>query len=202
MTETILALVPIYGLALIAIGTLLSCLALPIPSSLIMLSAGGFAAAGDLVLWQAGAAALGGAILGDQLGYQAGRLGGRLFSGRRLTPQRAALMAKAGAYVQERGAMAVFLSRWLVSPLGPYVNFASGAARLDWARFSRAAIMGEMVWVTIYIGLGAVFADDILALADLLGSVSGLLAALALAGALGFWLKAALHHRQQRETSR
>jgi membrane protein DedA with SNARE-associated domain len=62
--------------------------------------------------------------------------------------------------------------------------------------------MGEMVWVTIYIGLGAVFADDILALADLLGSVSGLLAALALAGALGLWLKAALHHRQQREMSR
>jgi hypothetical protein len=46
MTETILALVPVYGLALIALATFLSCLALPIPSSLIMLSAGGFGAGG------------------------------------------------------------------------------------------------------------------------------------------------------------
>ena len=52
MIETILALVPTYGLLLVALGTFLSCLALPVPSSLIMLSAGGFAAAGDLVLWQ------------------------------------------------------------------------------------------------------------------------------------------------------
>ncbi len=200
MTETILALVPVYGLVLIALGTLLSCLALPIPSSLIMLSAGGFAAAGDLVLWQAGAAALGGAVLGDQLGYQAGRLGGRLFSARKLSAGRTALMAQAGAYLQDKGSLAVFLSRWLFSPLGPYVNFVGGAAQLDWVRFTRAGVAGEAVWVTIYIGLGAVFADDILALADLLGSASGLLAALAMAGGLGLWLRAALRLRQRRRS--
>ena len=38
MIETILALVPTYGLLLVALGTFLSCLALPVPSSLIMLS--------------------------------------------------------------------------------------------------------------------------------------------------------------------
>ena len=51
---------------------------------------------------------------------------------------------------------------------------------------------GEAVWVALYVGLGAAFADDILALADLLGSASGLLAALAVAGALALWLRAAL----------
>jgi membrane protein DedA with SNARE-associated domain len=195
MTETILALVPVYGLALIALATFLSCLALPIPSSLIMLSAGGFAAAGDLVLWQAGAAALAGAVLGDQAGYQLGRLGAGLAEGRTPSPKRAALMGKASAYLRERGAWAVFLSRWLVSPLGPYVNFAGGAAHVPWARFTRAGVAGEVVWVTLYVGLGAAFADDILALADLLGSASGLLAALAVAGALAFWLRAALRQR-------
>jgi membrane protein DedA with SNARE-associated domain len=195
MTEAILALVPVYGLALIAAATFLSCLALPIPSSLIMLSAGGFAAAGDLVLWQAGAAALAGAVLGDQAGYQIGRLGGRLVAGRTPSPKRAALMAKATAYLRDRGAWAVFLSRWLVSPLGPYVNFAGGAAHVPWARFTRAGIAGEVIWVAVYVGLGAAFADDILALADLLGSASGLLAALAVAGALALWLRAALRQR-------
>jgi membrane protein DedA with SNARE-associated domain len=195
MTEAILALVPVYGLALIALATFLSCLALPIPSSLIMMSAGGFAAAGDLVLWQAAAAALGGAVAGDQAGYQMGRLGQRLMAGRSLSPRRAALTEKAAAYLRDKGAWAVFFSRWLVSPLGPYVNFAGGAARLDWTGFTRAGIAGELVWVTIYVGLGAAFADDILALADLLGSASGLMAALAVAAVLGFWLRAALRQR-------
>lgn len=195
MTETILALVPAYGLALIAVATFLSCLALPIPASLVMLSAGGFGAAGDLVIWQTMAAALAGAVLGDQIGYQMGRIGARAFAGRPLPPKRAALMAKASGYLQDKGAAAVFFSRWLVSPLGPYVNFAGGAARLDWARFTRAGVAGETVWVTIYVGLGAVFADDILALADLLGSASGLLAALAVAVALMLWLRAALRQR-------
>ena len=201
MTEAILALVPVYGLALIALATFLSCLALPIPSSLIMLSAGGFGASGDLVLWQAGAAALAGAVAGDQLGYRIGQLGQRALAGRRMSPRRAALMEKAAGYLRDRGAWAVFISRWLVSPLGPYVNFVGGAARLGWAGFTRAAIAGELVWVTIYVGLGAAFADDILALADLLGSASGLLAALAVAGALMFWLRAALHNHGRIDTA-
>ena len=74
-------------------------------------------------------------------------------------------------------------------------DFAGGAARLDWGRFTRAGIAGEAVWVALYVGLGAAFADDILALADLLGSVSGLLAAVAVAAALGLWLRAALRQR-------
>jgi len=200
MTEAILALVPVYGLALIAIATFLSCLALPIPASLVMLSAGGFAAVGDLVLWQAGAAALAGAIAGDQLGYQIGRVGARALAGHPLSPRRAALMAKAARYVHDKGAWAVFFSRWLVSPLGPYVNFAGGAAQLDWARFTRAGTAGETVWVTLYIGLGAAFADEILALADVMGTASGLLAALAVAAALALWLRAALRQRSEART--
>jgi membrane-associated protein len=118
-----------------------------------------------------------------------------------MSPKRAALMDKAAGYLRDRGVWAVFFSRWLVSPLGPYVNFVGGAARLDWAGFTRAAIAGEVVWVTIYVGLGAAFADDILALADLLGSASGLLAALAVAGALMLWLRAALRNRGRIDTA-
>jgi len=73
MTAWLLALVPQYGLWLLAATTFLSCLALPFPASILMLTAGGFAAAGDLVLWQAFLAAAAGGIAGDQLGYWAGR---------------------------------------------------------------------------------------------------------------------------------
>lgn len=195
MTEAVLALVPLYGLGLIAVATFLSCLAVPMPASLVMLSAGGFAAAGDLVLWQTMLAAWLGAIMGDQAGYGLGRIGGQLMAGRTISPRRAAMMGKAMKALQDKGDWAVFFSRWLVSPLGPYVNFAGGAGRLNWGRFTRAGMAGEAVWVGLYVGLGAAFADDIVALAGLLGSASGLLAALAVTAALGLWLRMALRHR-------
>ena len=68
MSDYLLSLVPAWGPWLLAITTFLSCLALPVPASLMMITAGGFVASGDLVRWQIGAAALIGAVLGDQTG--------------------------------------------------------------------------------------------------------------------------------------
>jgi len=79
VTDWLLSLVPTYGLWLIAASTFASCLALPIPASVLMLAAGGFAASGDLVLAQVIAAALGGAVAGDQTGVWQGGKGGAGF---------------------------------------------------------------------------------------------------------------------------
>ena len=46
MTDWLLALVPQYGLWLLAATTFCSCLALPFPASILMMTAGGFVAAG------------------------------------------------------------------------------------------------------------------------------------------------------------
>ena len=80
LTNWLLALVPTYGLWLLASVTFLACLALPVPCSILMLTAGGFVASGDLVLWQVLAAALSGAVLGDQIGYRIGLYGGAVCS--------------------------------------------------------------------------------------------------------------------------
>ena len=80
MIDTILAAVPVYGLWIVTGATFLSCLALPIPSSLIMMTAGAFVAAGDLPLAATAGLAWLGAVLGDQLGYRLGRGSGRLIA--------------------------------------------------------------------------------------------------------------------------
>ncbi|MBF9035622.1 DedA family protein [Rhodobacterales bacterium HKCCE2091] len=201
MTETLLALVPSYGLVVLAVATFLSCLALPVPTSLIMLSAGGFAASGDLVLWQAALAAFAGAVLGDQAGYRIGAWGGEALTARLRSPARARLYDRAASELRRRGPLAVFLSRWLVSPLGPYVNFAAGAAGLRRARFTWPAVAGEAVWVAIYIGLGAAFTGDLVALAGLLGNAGAFLAALIGAAVLFLWLRAALRARRRAATA-
>lgn len=196
MTETLLGLVPQYGLWLIGVTTFLSCLALPVPSSLMMLTAGGFAAAGDLTLWQVAAAALGGAILGDQTGFQIGRMGGeRLLARLSRDPRHGRILDRAIEVVRQRASIGVFLTRWLFSPLGPYANFAGGAIGFDWRRFTLAAALGEAVWVVLYVGTGYVFTGNLEAASDMLGSVIGLLAAGAVTFGLGLWLRAALRHR-------
>ncbi len=190
MTEWLLALVPGLGPWLLAGTTFLSCLALPIPASILMLAAGGFSASGDLSLAGSVAAALGGALAGDQAGFLIGRAGG------------ARLLARAGAahgpltraagLLASRGGAAVFFSRWLVSALGPYVNLVAGAAGQSWPRFTLWASAGEAVWVGVYVGAGHAFAGNLAAASDQAASLLGFLATGALAVALGAWLVALL----------
>ena len=116
MTDGLLALIPVWGLWLLAGTTLASCLALPIPASLMMLTAGGFAAAGDFLWWQAVLAALAGAVVGDQIGYWAGRGGGRHIAARRKThPTQDTLITKAEQMMAKGGLVSVFLTRWMLS---------------------------------------------------------------------------------------
>ena len=191
MTDWLLALVPQYGLWLLLGTTFLSCLALPIPASVLMLTAGGFVAAGDLVLWQAFSAAALGGVLGDQTGYWAGRrLGATVMAAR--DPARDALLQRAQAMLDRGGFVAIFLTRWLFSPLGPWVNLLTGSARYRALPFALASVAGESVWAGLYIGAGYGFAGNLTAASDMLGSALGLIAAGTALILLGIWLRAAL----------
>ena len=199
MTDWLLSALVDWGLPLIGIGTFLSCLALPIPTSLMMLSAGGFAASGDLALGGVMLAAYLGAVLGDQAGFQLARAAYRQLSvrltGRRKT---AVALARAQQFLDQRGTMAVFLSRWLVSPLGPYVNFAAGAAGMRRGPFTLGSLSGEAVWVLAYVGLGYSFAASVEALAELSADVTGLLAGLVLMVGMALWMQRSLRKVRQR----
>jgi membrane protein DedA with SNARE-associated domain len=189
MTDWLLGLVPQYGLWLLAATTFLSCLALPFPASILMLTAGGFAAAGDLVLWQAFGAAAAGGIAGDQLGYWAGRgFGATVLSRLRADAGRDKLLAKADGLMERKGLVAVFITRWLLSPLGPYVNLIAGSTRYGWARFTGAGVAGEAVWAGLYVGTGYGFAGNVEAASQALGSALGMVGGAGAVLALGYWL--------------
>ena len=183
-----LSAVPTYGPWLVALVTFLSCIGMPVPASMLMLAAGGFAAADDLEVWQVALAALMGAGLGDQTAYWVARKGGAPLVDRIATGARAQLLARARAQVAARGTLAVFLTRWLISPLAPYANLIAGASRMGWLPFASAAFAGELVWVGVYVGAGYTFGDNLEAATEFAGSILGFLAAGAIAAALGWWL--------------
>lgn len=189
MTEAILALAVDYGVPLLFCVTFLSCLALPVPSSLLMLVMGGFAATDDFSLEVVAAAAFCGAVIGDNTGYWIARgLGDRLNDWLAARTKRAALRHKAEAFMQRWGGSSVFFSCWLVAPLGPTINYVSGLSKFSWPRFALWGMAGEVFWVTIYVGLGYTFAGQITEISSLMSNLSGFIATAVVAIGLGYWL--------------
>ncbi|WP_226782363.1 DedA family protein [Oceaniglobus trochenteri] len=186
MTDALADLVIHHGVLLVLAATFLSCLAVPVPTSLIMLSAGAFSAGDDLSLTLCALAALAGALAGDQAGFALGRWSSGIVT--RARGRAARLLEQARALTARRGGMAVYLSRWLFSPLGPYVNYIAGATGMAWVRFTFWAVLGEGVWVAIYLGAGYIFADQIEAVATILSNASGAAAGLVVTAGLGLWL--------------
>lgn len=189
MTEAILDLLTNYGVIVLFIVTFLSCLCVPMPSSLMMLAGGSFAATGDLNLTTTAAAAYFGATIGDNSGYMLARTFGDRISGwLEANPKRAKLRDNAKSYMERKGPVSIFLSCWLVAPLGPYVNLVSGMTRYNWLRFAFWGAMGEVFWVGIYVGLGYTFSDQITTLGTMLGNASGFIVAILAVALLGRWL--------------
>ena len=181
-----LATLGVYGLPVLFCALLVGCAGVPLPSSLLLVAAGSFVEQGEMELWPVLALSVAGAILGDQIGYAIGRWGGRRLM-RFVGGEKK--LEDAEEWLKRREGAGVFLSRWLLTPLGPVVNLTSGATRYPWPRFLLYDVLGEALWVALYVLLGKFFSDRVQALSDMLGdftlAVLGLVAAVVL-GALLF----------------
>lgn len=193
MIDQLMAAVGAWGAPALSVILAINCLGLPFPTSLLLLAVGAIAADGGLSATSVLAWGIGGAVAGDQAGYWAGRVGGR--GAIRAVSARfhlGAALARAEAVSERWGAVGVFLTRWLLSPVGPYVNLVAGVGRMPWTLFTVWGLLGEVIWVALYTGLGYAFADSIPAAADLLGTATWFLLAAAATAALGWTL---LRHR-------
>lgn len=189
MTETFLTLIASYGAYALFVTTFLSCLWVPIPTSLMMLCAGGMVAAGDLSLPPLLIAGFLGAVLGDQAGYFIGKYAAAPALERlSRSPARRAILQRARAFVDQRGGLGVFFSTWAIAPLGPYVNFVTGATGLHWLRFTLWDIAGEFIWVSSYLSMGYFFTDFISVISDALISWLGFASAIVVAIGAIIWI--------------
>ncbi|SFN96846.1 membrane protein DedA, SNARE-associated domain [Cohaesibacter marisflavi] len=199
MTETILALIPSYGLWVIFLTLLLCALAVPLPGSMLMIAAGSFASTGDIDLYLAMTVAYAGFIAGDQTAYGiAHALGPRLMDRFRKSNKVAPMVGRAERLLDRRGVLAVFLSHTIVSPVGPWVNYLCGAARMKWVHFSAASVVGAACWVAAYGLVGYYFADRLAELAQLANDGMGFIAAFAVAAGAGWWLWASWRRYRER----
>jgi len=189
MNDQLFAAVTQYGAPALFGIVAIAAVGVPLPITLLLIVVGSMVSQGALDLWVALGAASAGSILGDQAGYAIGRWGGPaaiskvsgLF-GKKTSLE--AMEAKAKAW----GGPGIFVTRWLISPLGPWINLASGTAGYPWHRFLLWDILGEITGATVFISLGRFFSDRVMALDGVLGDVTWAVAASIAAIFLGYQL--------------
>ena len=189
MREQILAALSQYGSPALFAVVMIAAVGVPLPITLLLIVTGSLISQGVMNLWWAIGLATAGSVIGDQIGYAIGRWGGRELVDRltRLLggPER---LKKTQLTARRWGGAGIFFSRWLVTALGPWVNLGSGLADYPWMRFLVWDALGEFVGTVIYVGLGKVFSDRVLALDAMLSDLTWAIVALLAAVFLGWKL--------------
>jgi len=189
MNDQLLAAVSQYGAPALFGIVAIAAVGVPLPISLLLIVAGSMISQGAMSLWGAIGAAGAGSILGDQAGYAIGRWGGpalvqKLWHRFGRGVELEAVEAKAKAW----GGPGIFVTRWILGALGPWVNLASGTAGYPWPRFLMWDALGELTGAAVYISLGRFFSDRVIALSEILGDLTWAIAALLAALFLGWRL--------------
>ncbi|TRW95169.1 hypothetical protein FNJ84_16850 [Paracoccus sp. M683] len=194
MIETLGPLLPQWGPVVLAVSAFLSCMMVPLPSSALLVTAGTLSGGGHLFLPTLILGACLGAALGDLTAFGlAHRIAPRLEA---MGGRRKAMFQRARGFIAHRGALAVFLARWLITPLGPSMNYVAGATGMPTRRFIAASLPGEFLWALTQLGAGYLLARGFR------GDDAALLKCLATAMALlgVIWLAHHLWHRHGRPT--
>ena len=189
MNDQLFAAVSLYGAPALFGIVAIAAVGVPLPITLLLIVVGSLISQGVVNFWWAVAAASAGSILGDLAGYAIGRWGGpaivRRLSG--LFAKRISLQAME-TKVETWGGPGIFFTRWLLSPLGPWINLASGTAGYPWHRFLFWDILGEITGAALYISLGQFFSDRVMSLYAVLGDLTWTIGALLAAVILGYLL--------------
>jgi membrane protein DedA with SNARE-associated domain len=188
-TDQLLAELLVHGVVLLFAVVAIAAVGVPLPVSLTLVAAGSFAKQGEMSLLPIILAGSLAAILGDQIGYGVSRWGGRRLIDR-LTRRigGAEKIKRAEAVSKKWGGPGIFFSRWLVTELGPWINVTSGVSGYPWRRFFFWDVIGEVLWVVLYVMLGYIFSDRVQYIVEILGNLAWAILALIVALILGWKL--------------
>lgn len=164
VSDDLLTLVLAYGPAALGGLLMIGAFGAPLPGTFLLMAAGAFVREGTLDPVTTVGCAWGGTVLGDVAGFAVGRLGWRSGDARRL--------ADARALFERWGGRAVFVTRFLLTPLGWAVNLLAGGAGYRFPRFLAIDAAGEIIWIGWCFGLGYGFAGSWEALAEAVGDTT------------------------------
>lgn len=193
LTDLLLNGLATYGAVMLGIALLLGALGLPVPGTLLVIAAGALVRQETIDGSTALLAGLLGAVIGDSASYIMGRCGTgwvqRSFKS-------SAAWQTAQTQFQQRGALAVYVTRFLLTPLAIPTNLIAGSSGYNFGRFLSYDLAGEFTWLVLYGGLGYTFGSQWEAISEFVSDSTGYLVAVAAMGMALYYLV-----RRQRVTT-
>jgi membrane protein DedA with SNARE-associated domain len=179
-----------YGYWAVFVGVFLENAGLPVPGETALLAGAALSRSGTLFLPLVIMTAIGGAVLGDNVGFWIGRRGGRAlverFGARAgVTPAR---LAQFDRFFDRHGAKTVFIARF-VTGLRVVGAVLAGASDLSWGRFLVYNSTGAIAWATTFGLVGYMLAYSWETLERWIGRTGFALLALIVIGGLVFVLR-------------
>ena len=171
-----------YNIIFLAVLIMLQGIGLPTGSSVLVMASGAFAFAGEFNIFLLFAEVWLFTAIADCLGYWTWRqFGGFILNTfprmqKYLDPK----LQKTGLFFRKRGRVAIILTRFPLSALGALVNAIAGITNYKFPHFILAAMIGELFWVTVYLGVGYWFGDAWETISDLVTQFGLLLVLLVL----------------------
>lgn len=171
----------------------------PVPGETALIAAAVLASQGQLEIAAVIPLAAAAAIVGDNIGYQIGRRGGRWLLKRpgRFHSQRLQVLETGEPFFERHGSKAVFFGRFLLG-LRVWASWLAGATHMRWRSFLLWNALGGICWAT-GVGLVAYYLGHAAGDALQTFGIFGLLAVVAVAVGL---LIAHMRHRRRQEAEK
>ena len=144
-----------YGYLAIAAFVMLEDFGLPVPGETILVLGAVYAGAGRLNIVAVAVIGVLAAVLGDNIGFAIGHLGGRRLIERfgryvLITPER---LNRATEFFKRHGPKVVVLARF-IEGLRQANGIVAGVAEMPWARFLLFNGIGAALWVAVWTSIG------------------------------------------------
>jgi membrane protein DedA with SNARE-associated domain len=154
------SLVHDYGLVVLFLLIGMESAGIPLPGETALVAAGVLAARGDMDIVTVIVVAAAAAIVGDNVGYWAGRLGGRKLLQRWEWLERHAsrVLPWSERFFKRHGAKTIFLGRF-VAVLRVTAAWLAGVSQMHWWRFFLYNALGGICWAVL-VGLVAYYAGQ------------------------------------------
>lgn len=191
-------LVETFGYPLLFVIVMAESSGVPIPGETALIAAGVLASGGKLEIQYVIAIAALAAIVGDNIGYQIGRKGGRWLLERpgRFEQQRQQVLVTGEPFFERHGPKAVFFGRFVLG-LRVWASWLAGATHMRWRSFFLWNACGGICWAT-GVGLVAYFLGKSAGNAIEAFGIYGLAALLL---AIGVFVVGHLRHRRRLEAT-
>jgi membrane-associated protein len=151
-----------YSTWFLCVIIILQCIGIPTGASLIVIASGAFAFVGEynivILLFQIWLFSL----IGDSIAYFLWKtLGLKVINkSSRIKNYIEPKIEKSKIYLEKHGKLSVFLTRFFISSIGPFVNAAAGISGYSLISFVTFVAIGELIWAGMYLGLGYWFGDS------------------------------------------